>query len=105
MHAVVVAESCLLSPDKKKWNTAWRWRDGVVEFRFVCGTTLKYSNAITSIYTDIEGVALETFNALSKTVINSTTLSCQRHVVFHYFLSDDSKQDSATTTAHIKLLI
>ena len=31
--------------------------------------------------------------------------SCPRHAVFHSFLSDDSKQDAATTTAHSKRLI
>ena len=37
--------------------------------------------------------------------INSSTLSRQQHAVFHSFLSDDSKQDAATTTAHSKRLI
>ena len=53
----------------------------------------------------IEGIALEPFSALPKSDINSTTLSHQRHVVFHYFVYDDSKRDYATTTAHIKPLI
>ena len=39
---------------------------------------------------------------LPKVDINTTTPSRQLHEVFHYFLSDDSKQDAATTTAHIK---
>ena len=38
---------------------------------------------------------------LPKADINSTTPSCQRHAVFHYFSSEDRKQDAATTTAHI----
>ena len=42
---------------------------------------------------------------LPKADINSITPSRQRHAVFHYFLSGDSKQDAATTTAHIKRLI
>ena len=42
---------------------------------------------------------------LPKADINSTTLSYQRHAVFHSFLSDDSKQDAATSTAHSKRLI
>ena len=53
----------------------------------------------------IEGIALEHFSAAPQEDINSTTQSRQRHAVFHSFLSDDRKQDAATTTAHIKLLI
>ena len=53
----------------------------------------------------IEVIELEHFSALLKADINSTTQSRQRHAVFHSFLSDDSKQDSATTTAQIKSLI
>ena len=52
----------------------------------------------------IEGIVLEHFSVLTKTVINESTKSCPRHAVFHFF-SDDSKQDAATTTAHIKRLI
>ena len=48
---------------------------------------------------------MEHFSAVPKTDIDSTTPSRQRHAVFHYFLSDDSKQDAATTTAHSKRLI
>ena len=53
----------------------------------------------------IEGISLEMFGALPKTDTNSTTRSRQRHALFHSFLSDDSKQDSDTTTAHSKRLI
>ena len=53
----------------------------------------------------IEGIAFEHFISAPQTDINSSTLSRPRHAVFHYFLSDDSKQDAATTTAHSKLLI
>ena len=53
----------------------------------------------------IEGIVLEHFNALPKTEKNSSTKSCPRHTVFYYFLSDDSKQYDATTTAHSKSLI
>ena len=53
----------------------------------------------------IEGIALENFSAVPQTNIYSTTPSRQHHAVFHSFLSDDSKQDSATTTAHDKRLI
>ena len=52
----------------------------------------------------IEVIVLEHFSALPQTNINSTTPSRQRHVVFHYILSDDSKQDAANTTSHIKRL-
>ena len=52
----------------------------------------------------MEGIALETFSALPKTDINSTTPSRQRHALFHSFLSGDIKQDAATTTAHSKIL-
>ena len=53
----------------------------------------------------IEGIALKHFSAAPQTNINSTTPSRQLHAVFHYFLSDDSKQDSTTTNAHRKYLI
>ena len=53
----------------------------------------------------IEGIALEFFSALPTLDINSTTPSRQRHVVFHSVLSDESKQDADTTTAHRKRLI
>ena len=52
----------------------------------------------------IEGIALEHFSAAPQTDINSSTLSRPRHALFHSFLSDDSKQDAATTTAHSKRL-
>ena len=42
---------------------------------------------------------------LPKADIKSSTISCQRHTIFHYFLSDDIKQDADTTTAHSKRLI
>ena len=53
----------------------------------------------------IEGIALEHFIAVPKTYINSTKPSRQRYAVFHSILSDDSKQDAATTTAHSKHFI
>ena len=52
----------------------------------------------------IEGIALEHVSAATQADINSSTLSCPQHAVFHSFLSEDSKQDAATTTAHRKLL-
>ena len=53
----------------------------------------------------IEGIALEHLNEVPQTNINPTTPSRQRNAVFHYFLSDDSKQYSCTTNAHRKRLI
>ena len=53
----------------------------------------------------IEGISLENFSSVPKTDINSTKTQRQRHALFQSFLSDDSTQDSATTTAHIKHLI
>ena len=53
----------------------------------------------------IEGIALEYFSARPKADINSTTPPRQRHAEFHYFLSDNRKQDADNTTAHIKRLI
>ena len=53
----------------------------------------------------IEGIALEHFSELPQANINSTTPSRQRNAVFNYLLSDDSKQDATTSTAHIKSLI
>ena len=50
----------------------------------------------------IEGILLEHCSAVLQADINSSTLSCQRHGVFNSFLSDDSKQDAATTNAHRK---
>ena len=48
---------------------------------------------------------MENFSAAPQEDINSTTPSRPRHAVFHSFLSDNSKQDAVTTTAHIKRLI
>ena len=53
----------------------------------------------------IEVISLENFSAPSQADINSSTLSRPRHEVFHSFLSDDIKQDAATTTAHSKRLV
>ena len=53
----------------------------------------------------IEGIALEIFSAARQVDIYSSTLSRPRHAVFHSFLSDDSKQDADTTTAHRKSFI
>ena len=70
-----------------------------------------FSNQIQSEYysgnisVSIEGIALEHFSTAPQADINSSTLSRPRHAVFHSFLSDDSKQDATTTTAHSKRLI
>ena len=53
----------------------------------------------------IEGIVLEYFSAVTTSDINSTRPSRQRHEVFHSFLSDGSKQEASTTTAHSKRLI
>ena len=56
-------------------------------------------------YVSIKGIALKHFSAAPQTNINSTTPSRQLHAVFHSFLSDDIKQDSATTITHSKRFI
>ena len=53
----------------------------------------------------IEGIALEHFSALPQIEINSSTEPCPRDVVFRLFLLIDSKQDSASDTAHSNFLI
>ena len=53
----------------------------------------------------IEGISLEIFSAAPQADINSSSFSRPRHAVFYSFLSDDIKQDAATTTAHSKRLI
>ena len=63
----------------------------------------EYYGGNRSVY--LEGIVLEYFRAWPKSDINSTTPSRQRHSVFNSFLSDNSKQDAATTTAHIKRFI
>ena len=58
-----------------------------------------------NISVSIEGIELENLSTLTKLVINLSTKACPHHAVFHSFLSDDSKQDAATTTTHIKHFI
>ena len=53
----------------------------------------------------IEGIALEHFSAAPQADINLTTPSRPRHALFYSLLSDNSKQDDATTTTHSKRLI
>ena len=52
-----------------------------------------------------EGIVSKYFSALPEADINSTTPSYQRHTVFHYLLSDNRKQDAATTTSNRKHFI
>ena len=63
----------------------------------------EYYGVNRSVY--FEGIILENFSALPLTEINSCKKPCSLHEVFHYFLSDDSKQDADTTTAHRNCLI
>ena len=58
-----------------------------------------------NISVSIEDIALEHVSAAPQVEINSSTLSRPPHALFHPFLSDDSKQDADTTTAHSKRLI
>ena len=53
----------------------------------------------------IEGIVLEHFCVPTHTETAGTPQSCTRHYVFHSLLSDDSKQDPATTIAHRKCII
>ena len=53
----------------------------------------------------IESITLEHFSALPKADIKPSTISRQHYAVFNSFLSDDSRQDAATTNAHRKRLI
>ena len=55
-----------------------------------------------NISVSIEGIALEHFCAAPQVDIHSSSFSRPRHAVFHSFLSDDSKQDAATTSAYSK---
>ena len=64
-----------------------------------------YVAVIINISVSIEFIALKHLSVLPQTEINSSTKPSPRHAVFDYFLSDDIRQDSATTTAHIKRLI
>ena len=71
----------------------------------------RFANQIQSEYyggnisVSIEGISLEHFSAAPQADINSSTISRQRHAVFHSFLYDNSKQDSVTTTSNSKRLI
>ena len=53
----------------------------------------------------IEGISLENFISFTKGRYQLNLQTRQSHALFHSYLSDDRKQDSAITTAHSKLLI
>ena len=53
----------------------------------------------------IEVISLEHLIAPTQTETATATQACTHHYVFHYFLSDDIKQDSDTTNAHTKHII
>ena len=84
------------------------FQDGIFCRDYAERVVASFANQIQSEYyggnisVSIEGIALEIFSAAPHADINSTTPSRPRHAVFHSFLSDDSKQDAATTTAHRK---
>ena len=48
---------------------------------------------------------MENFSTTTQTEVSTTPEARTFHAVFHSFLYDDIKQDSATTTAHIKRII
>ena len=70
---------------------------------FTHQTQSEYSGVNRSV--SIEGIALENFSALPQTEIKASTKPYPRHAVFHSFLSDDIKQDAASTTEHSKHLV
>ena len=53
----------------------------------------------------IKVIAFEHLSASGQEISSSTLHSCKRHAVFHHFLPDNSKQDTAATTAHTKSII
>ena len=56
-------------------------------------------------YVSIEGISLESFSPAEPFLSLSRSKSYRLHVVLHYFLSDDIKQDAATISAHRKCII
>ena len=53
----------------------------------------------------IEGISLENFSATTHTETSLTPQARTCHAVFHSFLYDDSKQNSATTITRSKRII
>ena len=58
-----------------------------------------------NISVSIEGIGLEHCSAAPQADIMSSTLSRQRHAVFHSFLPENIKQDDATTTSNRKRFV
>ena len=56
-------------------------------------------------YVSIEGIALEHFSATYKEIYSLSLYICTYNTAFHSFLNDQSKQDSATTDAHRKIIM
>ena len=50
-----------------------------------------------NIYLSIEGISMEHLSATTHTETAPEPESHTRHAIFHYFVYDDRKQDSATT--------
>ena len=63
----------------------------------------EYYGGKRSVY--IEGIALEHLRAPTHIKTAGTTQARTCHAVFHSFLFNDRKQDSATTIAHSKHII
>ena len=53
----------------------------------------------------IEGVALGHFSTRDQEISSSYLHSCTLHAVFHLFMSDNNKQDTAPTAKHRKQII
>ena len=56
-------------------------------------------------YVYIEGIVLENFSATTQPDISSGPEWHTRHTMFHYFLSDYSKQDASTTAVQGKQIM
>ena len=93
---------------KLRSNVVNNFKDVLCRCDYVDGVVASFPHQIQSEYyggnrsVSIEGIALEHFSALPQTEINSSTKPCPCHAVFHFFFSDDSKQDAVNTTAHSK---
>ena len=58
-----------------------------------------------NIYLSIEAIALKNFSAPTHKETEGIPQALTHHSVFRSVLSDDSKQDSATTISHSKIII
>ena len=96
---------------KLHFNAAYHFKICYIAVIILGGVVASFPHQIQSEYyggnisVSIEGIALENFSALPQTEIKSSTKSCPRHAVFYTYLTDDSKQYTATTTTHSKRLI